>query len=63
MHDDGSTPWLTAPAARCVGAQLAQADALTLQPDALALSRGDVETARWGLSTPRVPRLLVFDGD
>ncbi len=63
MHDDGSTPWLTAPAARCVGAQLAQADALTLQPDALALSRGDVETARWDLSTPSVPRLLVFARD
>lgn len=62
MHDDGTLPWLTEPAARRLGAPLAHANALALTDDALTLHRDDAETARWTLTPPKAPRVLCFEG-
>ncbi len=59
-HDDGSRPELSRWRDALMGAHLARADRVSLDERSLTLTRGDDVIARWGLTAPRVPRLLAF---
>lgn len=62
-QDDPALPWLREWGARAVGAALSQADAVTLDEGAITAWSAGGAVARWGLSSPMVPRWWMPGAD